>query len=246
MGYGCWNASGLDREENPKTLTFDYAYTSSDEFKDLQASGEVNEDESFEEFSQIEFRDEFENWSSTICGAGHYLAKQGLSVQTYSPRDEPYRRPWAFHGDRYQYLKPAFEVGKVGVWWQEEPFMGSALCVVVAPLYHFEENHDVWDLTDEEFRRAYRMSIDRFKDSAMRQTALLTDFVLAYMEDQMSAVSNQAASVGSGYIRSYFKPEEVKSLSTATKALVRSVQTAKQRQQLKVVAIAAQQFEARI
>lgn len=214
MGYGVWNASGLDPDSDPKTLHFDYAYTSEDDFKDMQADGEVGEDDDFERFSQDERDDEVLNWASTICAAGNHLKDLGADVTTFSRKDETLA--WSYHGDRYQYLKAAFYVGKAGVWWQQEPFMGGEMVVAIAPQYHLDEEHPVWTMDEADFRREMGLSIDRYKEVAEKHAADLVEFVLAYMEDQMSAVSNRSAWCGSGYVGHHFELKDIKSLKKTT------------------------------
>jgi hypothetical protein len=227
MGYGVWNASGLDSQADPKTIHFDYAYTSSEDFKEGQATGEFGKDEDWTTFAQEEHEDEFLNWSAAILDAGKHLKSLGLHVTTYDRTDN--HKVWAHYGDRYQNLHRAFEIGKVAAFWQEEPFMGAALCVVTAPQYHLEEEHDVWMLDDAEFRQAYGISIDTYKASAERQAGLLANLVLAWMEHEMNAIGSKAAWAGSGYVGHCFTPDNVPKLDVAINRLVAALSRNDQR-----------------
>lgn len=216
MGYGCWNASGLDPDGAPKTITFDYTYTSEEDFEEGKKSGEIGRHENHLSFIQEEALDEFYAWSDGIIEAGRHLQAAGAKVNRIYTREEAERDiAWSYYRDRDQRLKPAFELSRAGVWWQEEPHMGSALCAVIAPIHYLQERHDVWDMDEAEFRRAYHMTMDAYRAAASRQADALRDYMLAYLEHNMSAVSRKHASLGSGYCRTYFKPEQILDLKTA-------------------------------
>lgn len=240
MGYGIFNASGLDRENEPKTFHFDYAYTTEEDFGELQASGDAEESETFECFSQQERDDEVESWSHAICAAGNYLIESGAAVTSFNARDRSNQGIYSPYGFRDQDLKYAFLTPKVGCYWQQEPFMGNEMCVVVAPRYQFDEAHDVWSMDDSEFHRAHHMSIERYKAAAQREAVLIEAFVLAWMEDQMNAVSNGDAWCGSGYTGAQYKPENVKPLAVVTALLIRKIGTSDHRLAMKREREAAQ------
>lgn len=229
MGYGVWNAIGLDRGDAPITVHIDYQRTSHDEFKDMQSAGHVADDESFEAYSQWESEDEFNNMASTVCAAGKHLAALGVDVARHGHRNaEQGPMAWALHGDRDQYLKAAFTAGKVGVWWQEEPFMGLALCMVVAPQYQLDDNHDVWMLDDDEFARQHRLSIARYKQAATRQAQLLTSFMLAWVERECSAVTAKRVWRGSGYTGTAYTIAELTPFASIERQLVDALLTREQ------------------
>lgn len=201
MGYGCFNASGLSPDSNPKTLTIDYAYTSEEEFAEMKC-GDLRRKSDFQLFSADENRDEFEYLSATIVQAGQNLKKQGFkSVTTYDVDDRS--KVYAPHGDRYQNLSIAFELDSVGVYWQAEPFMGWALCIVIAPRYQMELQSDVWGMEDEEFKATYGMTVDRYKDRAEALAADVINYVIAWMEEHANAVTAKRVSTGFGYTRHY-------------------------------------------
>jgi hypothetical protein len=233
MGYGCWNASGLDPESEPKTLTVDYSYTSEEEFLALQENGEICKDDNFQSYSEDEHQDEFYFMSSTVIEAGTHLKKLGFKKLITYTQDER-TNVYASYGDRYQHLHVAFELDKAMVCWQEEPFMAAGLCMVIAPCYHFESNHDVWNMDEAEFKKEYGLPIDLYKARAERQASALIDFMLSWMESEANAVTGQHISTGSGYMRNYARlAERLLPLPKAIWELSKLTLSFKDRQHLK-------------
>lgn len=229
MGYGIWNATGLDRDDEPTTLNFDYAYTTQEELRELRESGEIGAGEDITRFSQDEREQEFDDHAAAICAAGHHLATLGVDVTAYGhTMDAQGPLAWALHGDRYQYLKTAFTAGKCGVWWQEEPFMEACICVVTAPLHYLVEDHPVWTMDDAEFAREFHMTVERYTRAATNQASLFTDFMLAWMERELSCVTTRRAWRGSGYIGTTFAQDRLVPFDTAQRRVVDSLLTREQ------------------
>lgn len=201
MGYGCFNARGIDPEVDPVTLNIDYASTTRDEFEELIQSGEIEEGLSFDVFSMEERDDEHFYFASTIVDAGVYLTKQGVRISRQFTIDS--KEAAIPSDDRDQFLKAAFYVGEAGAYWQQEPYMGSNICLVIAPLFVFDRNHDVWMMNDDEYMSVRGMTIEAYREKAIANAVALKAFMLSWMEASSAVVSNRIISTGSGYMRNY-------------------------------------------